>query len=93
MRAVLFVCFTLSLIVSVHVLTCIPGYCETHPCTSPESCPEGEGLHSNPCSCCKYCVPLIPEGGRCVNLYGVPQNTRCKDGTQCIQNVCKKVDD
>ncbi|KAF5297404.1 hypothetical protein FQR65_LT01335 [Abscondita terminalis] len=101
MREVLFVCVSLSLIVAVHVLWCVPGYCDKHPCTSPESCPPGEGLHQNLCSCCKQCVPLIrkyvcsagcrkltrflAEGGACLNVYDLPQDTRCEDGTQCIE--------
>ncbi|KAK4873276.1 hypothetical protein RN001_015305 [Aquatica leii] len=79
MRVLLFISISLSVIAGVQLLSCVKDYCKTHPCTTPDSCPSGQGLLSNFCSCCKQCVPLIPKGEPCLNLFGVPQRTRCED--------------
>ncbi|KAF5297401.1 hypothetical protein FQR65_LT01332 [Abscondita terminalis] len=75
--------------VAVNSIVCPPFYCKMHPCVSPTHCREGEELAPSFCGCCSRCIRLIPRGGYCIILAGVPPASKCEDGTRFSSSVAQ----
>ncbi|XP_060529344.1 fungal protease inhibitor-1-like [Cylas formicarius] len=72
------------------LIVCPPDYCLTVKCVSDESCPKNETLVPTFCGCCRRCVPIIGEGGRCIIFNGVPPTSACDRNLTCCNGTCEK---
>ncbi|XP_026289867.1 fungal protease inhibitor-1-like [Frankliniella occidentalis] len=73
-------------------IVCTPNICDNVHCridVTAENCYGVFEPTGGFCGCCPLCVTIIPAGGGCVVLRGVPQSARCIESTSCINGTCQ----
>ncbi|XP_034252122.1 fungal protease inhibitor-1-like [Thrips palmi] len=81
--------------VAVHAIVCPPNICDQVRCDTTiteENCCGVFKPNGGFCGCCPLCVTIIPPGGKCIVIRGVPSSSECAEGTRCNNGTCQALD-